>query len=162
MTSATFNTTFKATDETISVNGIVVSGHQVASGQASNSPYPRGTIEMQSPHFLALGVDLSAFYPGTLNISIAPHSFELKPQITLPQVQWSPDHAAESFSFSPIRLTWQNKAYEGLIYYPRPETKINHFQDPAVLELLMPMVQGIAYGQQVILTALANELIIRT
>ena len=158
MTSATFN----AMGETINVNGIVVSGHRVASGQASNSPYPRGTIEMQQPYFLPLGVDLSAFYPGTLNISIAPHRFELRPQITLPQVKWSPEHAAESFSFSPITLTWQNKPYAGLIYYPRPETKINHFQDPSVLELLMPRVKGIAYGERAILTASANELIIKT
>jgi len=123
---------------------------------------------MQQPHFLALGVDLSAFYPGTLNVSIAPHRFLLVPPVTLHHVKWSPGHDAESFSFVPITLTWRSpsaaegRTYEGLIYYPRPETKIDHFQDPAVVELLMPLIEGITYGSEVTLTALANELIIES
>ena len=148
--------------KTVAVSGTVVSGHRVASGQSSNSPYPRGTIEMQTPHFLRLGVDLSPFYPGTLNVSIAPYYFELKPIKTLWNVKWSPPHEAESFSFVSISLTWQQQTYRGLIYYPRPETKIDHFQDPAVLELLLPKVEGIAYGQAVTLVASSTELIIRS
>ena len=114
------------------VSATVVAGHQVASGQATQSPYPQGTIEMQMPHFLARGVDLSPYFPGTLNVSIAPHQFELCPPVTLADVKWSPEHAAESFSFVPIELTWVGLTVSGLIYYPRPETKINHFQDPSV------------------------------
>jgi hypothetical protein len=37
-----------------------VSGHGVASGQAAASPYPAGTIALQSPHFASLGLDLSS------------------------------------------------------------------------------------------------------
>lgn len=117
---------------------------------------------MQTPHFLARGVDLSPFYPGTLNVSIAPAQFELRPTITLPQVKWSPHHAAESFSFVPVELTWQTHAFQGLIYYPCPETKINHFQDPSVLELLLPWISEIAYGSPVSLSAPAKELIIKS
>lgn len=151
----------------ITLTGTLVPGHRVASGQSAHSPYPRGTIEMQQPHFLSLGVDLSPFYPGTLNVSIAPHSFELVPPTTLHYVKWSPHHEAESFSFVPVTLTWLQQpasycVYEGLIYYPRPETKIDHFQDPAVIELLMPWIEGIGYGSGVTLTALANELIIKS
>lgn len=116
---------------------------------------------MQTPHFLACGVDLSEFYPGTLNVSIAPARFELSPKVTLPQVKWSPHHAAESFSFVPIKLIWEADTFAGLIYYPRPETKINHFQDPSVLELLLPWISGIAYGNDVSLSASAEELIIK-
>ncbi len=116
---------------------------------------------MQTPHFLALGVDLTPFYPGTLNVSIAPHRFELIPKVTLPHVKWSANHDAESFSFVPISLTWQQQTHSGLIYYPRPETKINHFQDPSVLELLLPFVTGMTYSQQVTLSASASELIIK-
>ena len=116
---------------------------------------------MQLPHFLAFGVDLSSFYAGTLNVSIEPYRFELNPSVTLTQVKWSPEHAAESFSFVPIELTWQQKSFQGLIYYPRPETKINHFQSPSVLELLLPPIEGIAYGNQVSLSAPAEELIIK-
>ncbi len=146
---------------TVSVSGTVVSGHRVASGQASQSPYPAGTIEMQTPRFAALGVDLSPFYSGTLNISIAPYRFELRPKITLHQVKWSPNHAAESFSFISIDLNWQQQTFSGLVYYPRPETKIDHFQDLAVLELLMPIIPGIVYGDRVKLTAAASDLIIQ-
>lgn len=143
------------------IKGKILPGHRVASGLDSNSPYPKGTIEMQTPHFLSLGVDVSSFYPGTLNVSIAPHQFELKPERTLPLVKWSPDHDPESFSFVPIRLIWQQKSYDGLIYYPHPETKINHFQDPSVIELLMPRIEGLTYGDQVTLKASTNELIIK-
>lgn len=117
---------------------------------------------MQKPHFLALGIDLSPFYLGTLNVSIAPNSFELCPQKTLSQVKWSDHHAAESFSFVPIGLTWQQQSYSGLIYYPHPDTKIDHFQDPGILELLMPAIAGITYGDAVILTASRSELITTT
>ena len=141
------------------LEGKIVPGHRVASGQADDSPYPSGTIEMQTPHFRALGVDLSPFYPGTLNVSIAPYRFRLNPTQTLHRVKWSPDHEAESFSFAPITLHWRSQAYQGLIYYPRPETKINHFQDPGVLELLMPPIEQIAYGSAVVLTAASDELL---
>lgn len=144
------------------VLGKIVSGHRVASGLADNSPYPRGTIEMQAPHFLALGIDISSFYPGTLNVSIDPYHFELIPRRTLPLVKWSSNHEPESFSFAPIQLAWRHQTYDGLVYYPRPETKINHFQDPSVIELLMPYIEGIAYGSEVTLIAAASELIIKS
>ena len=145
----------------VTVGGIIASGHRVASGQSAESPYPKGTIEMQTPHFLPLGVDLSPFYPGTLNVSITPCTFELLPKQTLHGVKWSPHHDAESFSFLPISLTWQKSTYSGLVYYPHPETKINHFQDPSVLELLLPKVEGIAYGEKVTLSASSSQLIIK-
>ncbi len=144
------------------VAGTVVAGHRVASGRATNSPYPAGTLEMQRPHFAALGVDISPFYAGTLNVSIAPRRFDIAPKRTLHQVKWSPDHAAESFSFVPISLTWQQETFNGLIYYPHPETKLDHFQAPSVLELLLPAIEGIAYGDRVMLTAFASELIIKS
>ncbi len=115
---------------------------------------------MQAPHFRALGIDLSPFYLGTLNVSIAPAIFTLQPPITLPLVKWSAHHDPESFSFAPIHLCWQQQSFDGLIYYPRPETKINHFQDPSVLELLLPRVPGIAYGNEVTLSASVDDLII--
>ncbi|MEO0928977.1 MAG: hypothetical protein AAFY63_24355, partial [Cyanobacteria bacterium J06643_13] len=58
----------------ISLVGTVKAGHQVASGQATDSPYEQGTLEMQLPYFRALGLDLRDFFLGTLNVSIAPHT----------------------------------------------------------------------------------------
>ena len=63
---------------------VLLEGHGVASGQALRSgssrmsPYPEGTIAMQSPFFAALGRDLSPYWPGTLNLSFAPAELRLK------------------------------------------------------------------------------------
>ncbi len=43
-------------------------GHGVASGRAPDSPYPAGTIALQAPLFARHGLDLSPFFPGTLNL----------------------------------------------------------------------------------------------
>ncbi|HEY9738682.1 MAG TPA: hypothetical protein V6D06_20455, partial [Trichocoleus sp.] len=73
--------------------GKIVPGHQVASGRSADSPYPRGTIDMQIPHFKARGLDLSAMFPATLNVSVAPYVPLLKaPEITFAEVKWSPPH----------------------------------------------------------------------
>jgi hypothetical protein len=56
------------------IAGRVVHGHGVASGRSASSPYPRGTIALQAPHFLERGVDLSPFFAGTLNVDITPHA----------------------------------------------------------------------------------------
>ena len=61
-----------------------VNGHGVASGIAntdplrSASPYPQGTLAMQAPFFAALGLDLSAYWLGTLNLSVAPARWSLQ------------------------------------------------------------------------------------
>src|SRR3954463_2473826 len=78
----------------------IVRGHRVASGQNGNPRFPGGTIRMQAPHFLARGLDISLFHPGTLNVSIAPYRFRVgKPRCTLPSVKWHPTEPAEDFSF---------------------------------------------------------------
>lgn len=132
------------------IGGIIKQGHQVASGMAKDRPYPRGTIEMQTPFFQALGLDLTPFYPGTLNISIAPYTFELKiPEYTFRQVKWHPSYPAEDFSFSPCRVIFQDVKYKCSIYYPHPETKIGHFQDISTLEVIAPLIPRLVYGERV-------------
>jgi len=146
----------------LKVSGIVKPGYQVASGKATDSPYPRGTIEMQVPFFQALGLDLTHFFPGTLNISIHPHRFEVKqPAYTFRQVQWNPESPAEDFSFSPVRVSFHNQSYTGLLYYPHPETKPAHFQDYSTLEILAPLIAGIDYGAQVTVELKSREINLR-
>ncbi|MEM8720068.1 MAG: hypothetical protein AAGE84_12255 [Cyanobacteria bacterium P01_G01_bin.39] len=131
------------------VTGIVKPGHQVASGNAPNSPYERGTLEMQLPFFRNLGLDLTGLFLGTLNISIAPYTFKLiQPQYTFPLVKWHPNYAAETFSFSPCKVFYLDKSYEGLIYYPHPETKIGHFQDDSIIEVVAPKISQLNYGDR--------------
>ncbi len=144
------------------VEGIIKRGHQVASGMAKDNPYPKGTIEMQTPFFQKLGFDLSNFFPGTLNISISPKTFTIQqPECTFKSVQWHPKYPAEDFSFSACRVIFQELAYTGLIYYPHPETKIGHFQDPAIVEVLVSFfIPQIHYGDRVILEVNPGEILI--
>lgn len=130
------------------VPGVVVRGHRVASQPSKEYPY--GTLEKQKPYFEALGLDLSRFFLGTLNVSIAPLTFEMvKPKYTFPLVEWTDLHPPETFSFSPCRVAFRGREYEGLVYYPHPETKIRHFQDPSLVEVLAEFIPGIEYGVKI-------------
>jgi hypothetical protein len=128
----------------------VVRGHQVASGRGGDPRFPGGTLGMQMPYFKALGLDLSGFYLGTINVSIVPCTYRvLQPRCTLTAVKWHPVAPAETFSFFDVRLIRDGKPpVDGLIYFPHPETKPEHFQTPDVLELLFPYVDGLALASQ--------------
>lgn len=144
------------------VKGIIERGYQVASGIAKDNPYPKGTIEMQTPFFQKLGLDLSGFFPGTLNISISPHTFTMQqPGYTFKNVQWHQEYPTEDFSFSACRVIFQEITYTGLVYYPHPETKIGHFQDPAIVEVLVnSFIPQIQYGDRLILEVNPREILI--
>ena len=148
-------------EEPITISGIIKPGHQVASGMAANSPYAQGTIAMQLPYFQKLGLDLSGYFLGTLNIAITPHKFQIiKPKYTFPLVKWHPDYPAETFSFSPCQVIFKEIQYDGLIYYPHPETKIGHFQADSILEAIAPAIPILKYGDKVQLRVNSLEIAI--
>ena len=128
----------------------MVNGHRVASGLNGNPRFPGGTLRMQTPHFLDLGLDLRVFHVGTLNVSIAPLHYSVgRAKLTFANVQWHPTAPAEDFSFFDVRLLRpQGDPVAGLIYYPHPNTKPEHFQQTDVLELLLPFVAGLQYGME--------------
>lgn len=145
--------------EWIVVPGIVVEGHRVAS--APSTAYPYATLEKQKPYFEALGLDLSPFFLGTLNVSIAPRRWQmLRPRWTFRQVAWTDLHPPEDFSFSPCRVRFGGREVEGLVYYPHPETKIRHFQDPSLVEVLAEFIEGIQYGERVELLLHPAEIVV--
>lgn len=132
------------------VNGTIAHGHQVASGAAADSPYPEGTIALQAPFFQQLGLDLTGFFLGTLNVSISPNRFQVvQPEFTFRSVEWTDRHPPEDFSFSQCRVNFNGVQYPCFIYYPHPETKQRHFQDPAILEIIAPLIPGIGYGSAI-------------
>ena len=47
---------------------------------------------------------------------------------------------------------------KGLVYYPHPETKVQHFQKPDTLELLFPKMDDVAYGREMLLEFDPSEL----
>jgi hypothetical protein len=139
----------------------IVKGHRVASGLNGNPRFPGGTMRMQIPYFLALGLDLRSLYPGTLNVSIAPKRYRVvSPRYSFPALKWHPVEPAEDFSFFDARLVRPgNTAVEGFVYYPHPETKPEHFQSPDVLELLFPRVEGLEYGMEIELEVPAEQMV---
>ena len=144
------------------VEGVVLAGHRVASGLAIDSPYPAGTIELQTPFFQALGLDLTPFYPATLNLDLRPYEFAIQhPAFTFRQVAWTDAHPPEDFSFSRCLLWFRAIRYDGWVYYPHPETKVTHFQNPSVLEVLAPKLPGICYGDRVRVELNSAEVLIK-
>jgi hypothetical protein len=132
----------------LQVSGVIVEGHHVASGPSQ--AYPYGTLERQKPFFKAKGLDLNGFFSGTLNVSIAPLKYEMvNPAYTFRNISWTDLHPPEDFSFSPCRVLYLGKRYGGYIYYPHPETKIRHFQDSSVMEVITIKIPFITYGSHV-------------
>lgn len=132
------------------INGVVVRGHQVASGNNPNSPYPKGSVEMQLPFFKSLGLDLTQCYPATLNVQLAINTFSIiKPDYCFPKVNWTSLIPPETFSFVACKLCFEGKEYDTWLYYPRPETKPEHFQPVNVVEMITKYIPTIEYGKSV-------------
>lgn len=130
------------------IPGILAQGYRVASGPSKDYPY--GALERQRPIFGSRGLDLSSYFNGTLNIDIRPHTFHLiKPEYTFQHVEWTDLHPPEHFSFSRCKVIYKDVEYEGWVYYPHPETKLRHFQDPSLLEVIAHEIPEIKYGDEV-------------
>jgi len=131
-----------------SVRGIIVQGYRVASGPSKDYPY--GALDRQRPIFKSRGLDLSGYFNGTLNIDIRPHTFKLiKPEYTFHHVEWTDLHPPEHFSFSRCKVIHKIVQYEGWVYYPHPETKLRHFQNPSLLEVIAYEIPEIKYSDEV-------------
>ena len=133
--------------------GRLVAGHGVASGRAADSPYPAGTIALQTPVFQALGIDLTPFQSATLNLEFAPGEWRLRdPDHHVPLLHWTDRHPPETFSFWRCRLRRlaadDPTDVPALIYYPHPETKRAHHQRSSLLELLAPPLGDLAVGER--------------
>jgi len=134
------------------VQGIVTEGHRVASGLAKEPRFPNGTLALQIPRFAERGLDLSGYHQGTLNVSIAPHSFCIgQAWKSFAGVKWSPVMPEENFSFyrCGIRPVDTEIFTDALVYWPHPSTKPEYFQSSSVLEILAPFIKGIGYGSEV-------------
>lgn len=145
------------------VRATVRRGYGVASGRGSDPRFPGGSLAMQLPHFLAGGIDLQRYHPGTLNLSISPRSYRVvEARVTFRAVQWHPTEPPEDFSFFDCRvIAGDGASRDGLVYYPHPETKPDHVQPDDVLEVLTSRIEGIEYGDQLWLELPQDQLEIR-
>ena len=141
----------------------IIQGHRVASGLNGNPAFPGGTLRMQAPFFKARGLALAPYYPGTLNVAIAPFRYRVvHAPWTFPLVKWHPVDPAETFSFFHVwRVLPDGGRVAGLVYYPHPETKPKHFQPDDMLELLFPKMDDVAYGTELTLEVDDGEIEIR-
>ncbi|MEO0527473.1 MAG: hypothetical protein AAFZ89_09610 [Bacteroidota bacterium] len=137
----------------MTIHAKIIPGYGAASGKNKDNRYPNGTIAEQAAYFKALGLDLSPYFLGTLNIDISPYSFELvKPKYFFEQIDWSEFISPENFYFFDVSLLYQTKTYKGLIYMPDPKTKEEHLQKTTTLELILPKIDGLVYGVDITVT----------
>jgi hypothetical protein len=130
-----------------SIHGILVEGYRVASGPSKDYPY--GALDRQRPLFKARGLDLDGYFNGTLNIDICPFTFTIvKPEFTFQHIEWTDLHPPEHFSFSHCKVIYKEVEYDGWVYYPHPETKLRHFQNPSLLEVIAKPIPKIVYGDE--------------
>lgn len=128
--------------------GRIMEGYRVAS--APSADYPYGALTRQRPLFAARGLDLSSYFNGTLNIDISPRAFRLiRPEFTFYNIAWTDLHPPEHFSFSRCKVIFKEMEYDGWVYYPHPETKLRHFQNPSLLEVIAMEIKHIRYGDEV-------------
>ena len=133
------------------VPGTVVRGHRVASRSCNDPRFPGGTIALQKPEFRRLGLNLDHFHSGTINLSIAPLLFRIKrASYSFSNLRWSDISAAEDFSFLECGVLLHGGIrFGGLIYYPHPETKPEHFQAPDILEIITFSIARLTYGDRI-------------
>jgi hypothetical protein len=144
----------------ILLKGKLMEGHQVASRPSKNYPY--SSLEKQKPFFKNLGLDLYKYFNGTLNISVEPFVFSMtKPEITFELVEWTDLHPPETFSFSRCKARFTHITYDGWIYYPHPETKKTHFQNPSIIEVITYEIPKIKYGDPIEVEINNSEITIR-
>ncbi len=141
------------------VKGEIKVGHGVASGKLKDERYPEGTLKQQFEFFLERGLDLSNYFLGTINLDISPNTYEIKkPKHFFKNIDWSDHIPPENFYFFDVSLYYKNQTYEGLIYMPDPETKEDHVQKPNIVELILPKIIGLEYGQIVAIEIRKDQL----
>lgn len=128
---------------------MVLAGHGVASGKGGDVRYPGGTLKAQLPYFKELGLDLAAYFQGTINFDIYPYQYQIKKaKHFFKAVNWSVHIPPENFFFFDVKMWFNNREYQGLIYMPDPETKADHPQKSSVLELILPKIEKLSYGDE--------------
>ena len=143
----------------MNIDGVVVRGYGVASGLSQFDDV--GTIVRQKPYFKALGLDLSVCFNGTINVDIVPLTLAgINSDYCFLALKWHPELEPEDFHFVDCLLWFKQRAVKGYIYYPAPDTKPDHVQPDTVLEVLAPYIDGLKYGDKVILELNSQRLIL--
>lgn len=130
-------------------HGSVVGGHGIASGATPDPRFPDGTLAEQLPFFEGAGIPVSGMFPGTINLDLQFVLTSRSPRHTIERLRWKQGYPAETFSFFDARLAAGGDIHDALVYQPHPETKPEFHQDPTVVEVLAPPIDGISPGTAV-------------
>ena len=134
----------------LEISGLVEPGHGAASGKSPRAKHPRGTLAMQYRYLLERGVDLGAFYTGTLNVSIAPATYVIhRPWKRVDNVKWAETVSSENFLLARCCVGNSERTVCGLLYQPDPTTKTEHFDNPSHLQIIAPFLPNAGYGSHV-------------
>ena len=130
--------------------------------ELSDPRFPHGTIAMQQPFFKEKGLDLERYFPGTINLSIAPYRYSIvRAKYTFRELKWSSLVPSEDFSFFDCRIDLdRDRKLAGLIYHPHADTKPEHFQPPDLVEILTEYINELRYGDKIILEVDSTQLVI--
>ncbi|MDO8482043.1 MAG: hypothetical protein Q7S75_03095 [bacterium] len=132
------------------VKGVVIRGARRTSNIDGNSPYGRGTLELQFPLFRELGLDLSGCFMGTLDIRINPRTWVMVPtEPTFHGIKWFAGKE-EDFFFSKCWLTFAGKTYLAWLYCASPG-KPHYIRGPSLFEVIAEKIPNIGYGDTVML-----------
>ena len=99
---------------------------------------------MQAPYFKALGLDLSDYFKSTLNVNIAPQSYQVKnPKYYFEDINCSTYIPSENFYFFDVTAFINDKIYFGFIYMPDPTTKVAHIKPKTVIKIILPPIKRV-------------------
>lgn len=148
------------------VRARVVQGHRVASGRCGDPRFPDGTIAPQLPLFRARVAEFDAYlgaaaFPGTINLRVDGLVAPLRPEIVIPGLRWSAQAPAETFFLSRAALDHAGRRHPVYLYMPDPATKPDHHQPAGTIELLAARIDGLAYGDAVVLHHRPEAILIR-
>ena len=130
--------------------GIVVEGHRIASGLSpTGKDGLNATVVQQQKFFIESGLPGAAdYYAGTLNVNLQGYTFEITEPTHVVTCEWHPG-IVETFYFVPVELEHGDMRHSGHIYFPLPSEVQNRNHE--VVELLLPRIEGIQYGDEVVL-----------
>ncbi len=134
----------------LTLEGEVVRGKRITSGQRVDPETGlTDTIRKQKPYFAERGVKgIEDMYNGTVNMDISPREFRItEPDYELLDIPWS-DKLPEPESFWLVHASteYQDRDYEGYIYYPLPSEVKSHSNN--IVEMLFPFIEGLEYGDE--------------
>ena len=127
---------------------VVIPGRGAASGQREYCEIG-GALRAQKPLFKTAGLDLEAFFEGTINARLPITRFEIRrPLFEARNIVWLPGYPGENFDFCNCSVEFDGRVYPGLVYYPRPETKTAFTKPTAenMIEILAPIIPSLGHG----------------